>query len=261
MKTKSSVRAQAARWLFAFETTDSFEELWPRFQAWLNEDVRHREAYLSLEKAWRQVASLSGLGPDNEVQDPDILFKLDLRRQSPATTSTWTSSRAIGALSSITVAAFLVWWGSGALQHEMASVAHRFLLPREDSAMTLNAPRRVLPGLARRSRDLGVLRGEVFLKAQQAPRRMYGVRGADTVLDADGTQFSLGQMSDDVFDALVEEGRLALTPVSLDTADPKPDSPVILEAGQGAVIDEEGIHPQSLDSAEVRDRLSWRQGK
>jgi ferric-dicitrate binding protein FerR (iron transport regulator) len=178
MKTKSSVRAQAARWLFALETAESFEDLWPRFQGWLNEDARHREAYLALEKAWRQVASLGSLGPDNELKDLDILFKMDLRTEPSAAASTWASARAIGAIVSITVTPILIWHVSGALRHEIASAVHRFLLPQEDSTMTLNAQTRVLPGLARRSRDFGVLRGEVLLKAQHDPLRAYEVRGA-----------------------------------------------------------------------------------
>jgi len=261
MKTKSSVRTQAARWLFALETSDCFEELWPRFQAWLQQDVRHREAYQSLEKAWRQVASLSDLRPDNEPMDPDLLFKMGLRKQPSGRTATRTKSRAIGAVVSTMLVAFWVWNGLGGFQHEIALAARGFLLPPDDSTMTLNAQSGVIPVLVRRVRNLETLRGEVFLKAQHEPQRLFKVRGGDAILQASGTQFSLGKMSDNDVHALAEEGRLEITPASPGTADSTRESPLILEAGQGAVIDGEGIRAQILDPTQVGDRLSWREGK
>jgi transmembrane sensor len=209
MTTKSSVTEQAARWLFALETSDYFEEIWPPFQAWLQEDVRHREAYLALEKAWRQVASLGGLGSDNELKDPDILFKMAPRAKSSAVIATWANARAIGAIVSLTMAAIPVWRGSGALQQPIASAVRRLLLAPEDSTLTLPGPSRALRVQEHRSRGSGVLQGEVLLTARRDPA----------------------------------------------------ESPVILEAGQGAFIDEEGVHRQTLDPATARERLLWREGK
>jgi ferric-dicitrate binding protein FerR (iron transport regulator) len=50
---KRNIETKAAAWIYELETADSFESIWPRFQAWLNEDPQHGAIYRRIEKAWR----------------------------------------------------------------------------------------------------------------------------------------------------------------------------------------------------------------
>jgi transmembrane sensor len=270
MKTMSSLKAEAAQWLFELETSERFEELWPRFQAWLNEDARHREAYRPLEKAWREVASLGGVRPDNEEVDPELLLKMALRCQSSRKNANWMTGVALGAAATVTVAGVLLWnalrWSSYSTPY---GVHRTFVLP-DHSTMTLNAQSHLIARMTPDERDLELLQGEVFLDAQHDPRRPLKVRVGNNVVQALGTQFSLRRMSEDEFKALVMEGRLEigseseLTPTAVTGAvaqRPPAEASLTLVAGQAAVIDPEGVHPQSLDPSEINASLLWREGK
>lgn len=269
MKTMSSLQAEAAQWLFELETSDRFEELWPRFQAWLNEDARHREAYRPLEKAWREVASLSGVRPDNEEADPELLLKMALRCQSSSKTAMWTTALAGGA-AVLTVAGVLLWNALRWSNYSTPYGVHRtFVLP-DRSTMTLNAQSHLIARMTHDERDLELLQGEVFLNARHDPRRPLKVRVGNSVVQALGTQFSLRRMSEDEFKALVTEGRLEIGPESATTPTavtgavarrPPAEASLTLVAGQAAVIDSEGAHPQSLDPSEINASLLWREGK
>jgi ferric-dicitrate binding protein FerR (iron transport regulator) len=58
----TQVKAEAARWLIELDTADHVEDLWPEFEAWINQHPTHRRAFVRVERAWRTLDGF--LGPE-----------------------------------------------------------------------------------------------------------------------------------------------------------------------------------------------------
>jgi ferric-dicitrate binding protein FerR (iron transport regulator) len=64
--------SQAAAWLVRLDA-DSSKETFEHWQAWMQEDVRRRAAFVRLEQGWRQTDSLRSLKPLDGVVNPNVL--------------------------------------------------------------------------------------------------------------------------------------------------------------------------------------------
>ncbi len=64
--SSSNLKSEAARWLVALEASDDMETLWPEFEAWLNRDPEHRQAFLRVERAWRTLGQALRMSSKDE---------------------------------------------------------------------------------------------------------------------------------------------------------------------------------------------------
>jgi ferric-dicitrate binding protein FerR (iron transport regulator) len=74
-ETAASINEAAARWLLRLEESDS-PQLRQDFQKWLNEEPRHRAAFLRLESAWYTSEKLRLFRPHDGRVDEDLITKL-----------------------------------------------------------------------------------------------------------------------------------------------------------------------------------------
>ena len=65
MTISNATKEAAADWLVELETAESVGEIWPDFQAWIQQNPEHEAAYLQLERAWH---ALDGLLSGSSVE-------------------------------------------------------------------------------------------------------------------------------------------------------------------------------------------------
>jgi ferric-dicitrate binding protein FerR (iron transport regulator) len=83
--TRNRIEKKAAHWLIELDTASNPAELWPKFQAWLDEDPRHRSAFNSMEEAWKAVDDLRifHIGMDGERVGSPLTNRETRRRRLP----------------------------------------------------------------------------------------------------------------------------------------------------------------------------------
>ena len=62
----AAIREAAERWLVKIETSATIEPFWKEFRAWLEQDPRHQETYLELERAWHAFDGLGNVELDED---------------------------------------------------------------------------------------------------------------------------------------------------------------------------------------------------
>jgi len=75
MSAARSIEEAAAVWLLRLEGSAA-PELQAEFQKWLDEEPRHRAAFLRLRSAWRVSETLRLFRPADGSVDVDLLSKL-----------------------------------------------------------------------------------------------------------------------------------------------------------------------------------------
>jgi ferric-dicitrate binding protein FerR (iron transport regulator) len=75
--THRRIKKQAARWLIELDTAENIEEHWPKFEAWLYKNPEHRDAFVSMERAWHSVEDLRAFFVNDRSLNPPPLFKAE----------------------------------------------------------------------------------------------------------------------------------------------------------------------------------------
>ena len=73
--TAAAISKTASNWLLRVEASTS-AELWEGLQKWLDDDPRHRAAFIRLRCAWHMTDKLKFLRPSDGRVDKDLLSKL-----------------------------------------------------------------------------------------------------------------------------------------------------------------------------------------
>lgn len=73
--TAAAISKAASNWLLRVEASTS-AELWEGLQKWLDDDPRHRAAFIRLRCAWHMTDKLKFLRPSDGRIDKDLLAKL-----------------------------------------------------------------------------------------------------------------------------------------------------------------------------------------
>lgn len=74
-ETAAAINEAAATWLLRLEASAS-AELRKDFQKWLDEEPRHRAAFVRLESAWHTSEKFRFLRPADGSVDEDLIGKL-----------------------------------------------------------------------------------------------------------------------------------------------------------------------------------------
>jgi len=72
MSRASDISDAAARWLVRLEGQTT-PQIWDAFQEWMDQDPRHRAAFIRLRVAWNHVDLLKNMRPVDGTIDADLL--------------------------------------------------------------------------------------------------------------------------------------------------------------------------------------------
>jgi len=285
MRSAKVIETEAAAWLARLDAREAGNSP-PEFEAWLDDDPRHRAAFTRLEVAWKRSDLLRKLKPLDQAADEDLLAP-----RATAHEALWTHATAYG-----------VAQGSGARYRTAAARTHwRTVLPAamvglalvvvsvsrlvlgdvhsrvyettiggrehvvlpDASVAELNSNTRIRVKFDRTRREVEILRGEALFTVEHQADRPFEVTAAGVTARAVGTQFSVRLREDNRAEALVMQGRVALLQpqrlfgVRLGRHEVQP----VLGVGDRAIADERSASIENLGSADLDRRLLWTVGK
>ena len=74
--SRAAARVHARRWLIELESTERLDEIWPQFEAWLDEHPDNHEMYLRAERARRTMDRLGRYCPPEGSAEAERLLSV-----------------------------------------------------------------------------------------------------------------------------------------------------------------------------------------
>lgn len=222
------------------------------FQAWLDQAVAHRVAWLRVREGW--------LKADRVVQSPAARASVLVRP---------VMSRAFWP-AGVLAAAVLLWWltpswmmpqpslPAGQARHETAVGARELLSLADGSRVTLNTNSRGRSAMDRQTRRFWLEHGEAFFDIAHDETRPFVVMAGEDRITVLGTRFSVRREAGRT-DITVLEGRVRLARAS--EQEPETSAPTELGPRMGAVSRQEGLLVALRTETEILRNLSWREGR
>jgi transmembrane sensor len=257
MDTRSNIEQEAAEWIIRRDRGEGAEDR-VAFESWLSADVRHRQAFLTLQQRWQQADGLKSWRPYQGVLDAKIL-----KRYAAPHNRNSTARYAAVVVIGILVAILLM------LRHSKSPVVYatdvggyQRVILHDGSILQLNTNTRVQVQLGAHRRQVRLLRGEAYFTVAPDPERPFEVFAANMAVRALATQFTVRMRDSGAVDILVTEGRVALRSSAAEsqTTTASRDLPT-LAAGEAAMAQRASIVVNRLPQAETARRLSWQAGE
>jgi transmembrane sensor len=245
------IEARASRWLAARDAGAATAEATAEFNRWLDEDIRHRVAYLRLESTWRRADRLEDLRPLDRAVDPDLLGTQ--RRFRP-----WPMALAATLLVGLLAAVWVYQQHFSWQRYETRIGGFSRIVLEDGSVIDLNTDSAVRVRLGSGQREIRLERGEGRFQVAHDQRRPFTVAAADAAVRAVGTAFSVRLHASDQVDVLVSEGKVAVATASESTDAPGTSQ---LEAGEAAVVMPDRVSVSRVEPQLLARRLAWTSGR
>ncbi len=298
-KRAHEIDAAASDWLIRRESGAWSAVDEAGFVEWLNASTLNRVAFLRLELAWEDSASLKALGagiagdrppppgswnltpffdprptgssyddPQTVLSEPVYPASPDASPESEFASAQPAPVRAARRFVLATAATLVLAVGIGAYV-TLAPNGERYATPvgglasvamTDGSEVTLNTNSQIRIALTDTERHVELRRGEAFFQVSKDPNRPFVVLAGNKRVVAVGTQFSVRREGDDV-DIVVTEGKVRVE----DRAAPPGfhadgSAEVLLTPGSVALVGEAGLLVQRKTLPEAEEQLSWRTG-
>jgi transmembrane sensor len=237
-------------------------------EAWLEESVLHRVAFIRLATVWREVPRLKvlGAGLPRGVVPPPGTFRPAVSRQTaePGTRGGfswlggWQRRTALAAslLLALLGGSYLLLTEVRAANDYSTPVGGFATVPLADgSTLSLNTETHIRVSLSKRERRVDLESGEAYFVVAQDTTRPFVIHVGTKQLKALGTEFSVRRAADDL-QVYVTSGTVRLTTSSAASA----AGVVSLGAGMMAKTEKAAIRVSRETPAELEDALSWRTG-
>jgi transmembrane sensor len=278
MRSAADIESAAADWFARQDSAELSMVEQAAFDAWLGADIRHRVAYLRLQKTWDRTGRLRDLRPlDGEI-DTDLLSTHEdlmtyasprwlvdtnagMRGTSEGSTMhpgrRWALALA-GVLAVVAIGlaawtvAYLASWQS--FSTELGGFSRIAL--EDGSTVDLNTDSALSVRITEDERRVTLVRGEARFKVAHDPRRPFQVEAAGAAVRAIGTSFSVRVTGKEEVEVLVTEGRVAIgDPDELSTSVPT------VSAGQAAKVQSKSVYVHEIDLDDITRRLAWTAGQ
>lgn len=248
MKPKELIDEQASHWLAARDAGRLTASEEADFNRWIEEDIRHRVAFLRQEANWKRSDRLRELRP---APDQPVNAEL-LRDQTPR--RRWPIALAATFVPAMLAAYFLVSTRLAWEQHKTCVGGFSRLVLEDGSVINLNTNSEIRVRLTGNKREVRLLRGEGRFQVAHDEQRPFVVIAADAEVRAMGTAFSVRLRDAERVDVLVAEGTVAV-----ESGDSQMPSPV--KAGEAAVLHADRVSVSRVEAQQLERRLAWTSGR
>jgi transmembrane sensor len=258
----------AAQWVLR-----QHEESWDatdaeRLEAWLEESLSHRIAFIRLDTVWQETPRLKVLGaslpkgvvpPPNSFKDGVTGRSARLTTRPPSTYNQgwkrWTALAA-GLVLALLGGSYLFLSRATAANDYSTPIGGLATVPLTDgSVISLNTETRLRVSLGKRERRVDLETGEAYFVIAKDNARPFVVYVGAKQVKAMGTEFSVRRTVDDL-QVYVAAGKVHLTTSPLGT----PAGSVSLEARMMANTVKSEILVSETTPAQLEAALSWRSG-
>lgn len=292
VSSSRQIEQTAADWLARRESDHWDRVQQGRLDAWLDQSVAHRVAFLRLEAAWQESGRLAALGagqamgappprgqwaaspldrrspprthtdhPAPALSPPDLSEWVFAQRADRLTPQTrWTRPFAV-AITSVMLASLALgwhWWGQVEQASYLTALGDlREVALSDGSHATLSSDSEMAVSLSRGERHVDLQRGEAFFEVAKDPGRPFAVAAGTRRVVAVGTRFSV-RREDQAMRVVVTEGVVRLE--ALPGADGHAQPTTLLPAGSIAVANADGVLVRTGSVADAERLVDWRSG-
>jgi transmembrane sensor len=281
MSRASDISDAAAQWLVRLEGQTT-PEIWDAFQEWMDQDPRHRAAFIRLRVAWNHVDLLKNMRPMDGTIDADLLATTKINPGAiatrglepvPGTHRRRTEElamperrRVFAIAAAIAAAGIVAWFGSyhlGWKQYETGVGGRQKQELADGSTVDLNTNTELNVRMSGSRRDIMLTRGEALFHVAHDVNRPFYVTAGGTVVRAVGTEFSVRIRDPEHVDILVAEGRVAVgapgTEANFENPSLLATAPKV-SAGQAASVRRNSVSIHHMLNNDVTRKLAWTGG-
>jgi len=241
----------AAQWILRQEEADWNDAQQAEFDAWLQESMIHRAAYLRLQHSWRQA--------DGIAEDDDFApVAVDLHAQE---TSRWRWqpwALAASLVAFVGVGGASLWKDLpvelAATSFETPVGAHETVAFSDGSKIELNTATHVRAAISDKTREIWLDQGEAYFEVTHREGQPFVVHAGTRKITVLGTKFSVRRDGDKVSVA-VAEGRVRVD----DVRNPAAVRSAIINGGDLAIARGPSLIAVSAGD-KVEKALAWRDG-
>jgi len=256
------IEAEACAWIARLDGGNPGQEDLNAFREWIRRSPRHRDQITRLSALWGDLNVLTELATPVESA---------LGRSGRF----WNRRLATAATLLVVVmviSGYFLWAPKQVVPMESAPIYATAIGERQSvtlsdgSKILLNTDSRLQVEYTPEEREVRLLKGEAYFEVAHNPARPFLVYAGSNVIRAVGTAFSVYVQTRDVR-VVVTEGKVELSTItneapttSTGAATTKTVDLAAINADQIAAIAEQVETIQTIPSAEVTRKLSWREG-
>lgn len=242
-----TIKDRAIEWLERSERKEFGEPDRQQLEQWLSDSTSHRVAFWHAKAAWERSERLQVLRPRLALSTG----RAEVRRGWPILAR---SAAAVAVLGLLSVGAF--WMSSNRDRTLTTAHGEREIVSLADgSKIELNTDTEVRVGTKAGQRIAELVRGEAYFQVEHDGAHPFTVIAGDHRIRDLGTKFLVRKSLTGLRVALVE-GRAQLEPASNDSG----QRPVVLNPGDVAIANANGIVVSLKPTHELADDLAWRHG-
>ncbi len=271
----------ASRWMLKIDENELSEDEQAALEAWLDEDVRHRELLCEVAEVWDKSDSLARLAD---------FFPHEAATQASAPRfSLWPIGIAVTASFVLVMVALVlprfenplgqeaVFAATTALFETAVGEQKTVLLP-DGSEVILNTNTQLRLSYTASARVLQLVQGEIFVKVKKEQERPLSVVAHDRIIQAVGTEFAVELMPNQKVELMVTEGRVVVGVQLLAEAGAgltqrleiagravpallAQNDEDLVSAGERVVLGAQASVKQVVSSDDLDVKLSWREGR
>lgn len=281
MSRASDISDAAAAWLVQLEGQTS-PQIWDSFQAWMDQDPRHRAVFIRLRVAWNHVDLLKNMRPVDGTIDADLLATTKINpssiasrglqplrgthRRRPDELVMPERRRVFAIAAAIAATGVVAWFGSyhlGWKSFETGVGGREKTELADGSTVDLNTDTQLNVRISGNRRDIMLARGEALFHVAHDSNRPFYVTAGSAVVRAVGTEFSVRIRDPEHVDVLVSEGRVA---VGAPGTEANFENPALLatapkvSAGEAASVQRNSVAVRRVPSQEIFRKLAWTTG-
>lgn len=241
MSAHKHIEEVAAYWVSRADAPDWSPEERVQFEAWLDEHVAHRVAWLRLKSVWQRADRLAAV---RSTTQPPLAQR---RRRAVC----WATAAAVAL---IAVLAGLPWQDTGTRYSTDVGARQTVSLP-DGSRLELNTRTEVRAQVDGHARNVWLDKGEAFFDVKSDPKHPFVIQAGDHRVVVLGTKFSVRKERHGL-EVAVLEGRVRVEPLQADPRKP----PVVVLGGAMLFSKSAGTVVAVNAPDKVEKALSWRHG-
>lgn len=253
--TTARIHDQALDWFVRLSDPDAPETAWMDFQAWLEADPAHRQAYDLIEQVWvalddatpAHAVDARPLGANDAPTEPG---RDRIQARGKHLSRSWMPLLATAAAAVLVVGLWPEITGVGRVRTYSTTDAPRELVLSDGSRLSMNRHSDLRVRFGTRNREVTLIDGEVAFDVTPDADRPFVVAAGAREIHVLGTAFNL-LSHDDEFSVGVQRGMVAVSGAGM------PD-PVRLAVGER--IDQVGEAPPIVSRVDPDQTSAWRQG-
>jgi len=281
MSRASDISDAAAAWLVQLEGQTS-PQIWDSFQEWMDQDPRHRAAFIRLRVAWNHVDLLKNMRPTDGTIDADLLAATKINpasilsrglqpqrgipRRRPEDLVMPERRRVFAIAAAIAATGVVAWFGSyhlGWKTYETGVGGREKMELADGSTVDLNTNSELNVRISGGRRDIMLVRGEALFHVAHDSNRPFYVTAGGTVVRAVGTEFSVRIRDPEHVEVLVAEGRVAVgapgTEANFENPSLLATAPKV-SAGEAASVQRNSVAVRRVPAQDISRKLAWTAG-